>query len=170
MTVQIRPETLTDRQAIRDLNRAAFETEAEANLVDALRAGGYDKVSMVAVVENEIVGHILFSPVLIVTNDGMIDALSLAPLAVLPGDQRQGVGSKLVVEGLINCRQRGHKIVTVLGHQQFYPRFGFSADLAKSLASPFGGGEAWMALELVPGCLTGITGRVEYSPPFQVFL
>ena len=79
-----------------------------------------------------------------------------------------GIGSRLVKEGLEVCRQRGHAIVVVLGHPEFYPRFGFSAELAASLESPFGGGEAWMALELVTGSLAGIKGRVEYPPPFNV--
>ena len=65
------------------------------------------------------------------------------------------------------CRKKGHKIVVVLGHTEFYPRFGFSAELAQPLESPFGGGEAWMAMELVSGALAGVEGRVEYPPPFE---
>ena len=72
-------------------------------------------------------------------------------------------------EGLEVCRKRGRRIVVVLGHPEFYPRFGFSSELATSLESPFGDGEAWMALELVPGSLAGTVGRVEYSPPFKMF-
>jgi len=110
---------------------------------------------------------ILFSRLPIVTEGGTVDALSLAPMAVLPSHQRQGVGSRLVEAGLETCRENGHKIVVVLGHPDFYPRFGFSADLAQPLESPFGGGEAWMAMELVPGALAGVEGRVEYPAPFQ---
>jgi putative acetyltransferase len=87
-------------------------------------------------------------------------------MAVLPDFQRRGIGSKLVEAGLEACRKQGHKIVVVLGHPDFYPRFGFSAELAQPLKSPFGGGEAWMAMELVPGALEGVVGRVEYPPPF----
>jgi putative acetyltransferase len=165
--VLIRPETASDLDAIRRVNRAAFDSDAEANLVDALRDGGYVEVSLVAEVDGEIVGHILFTRLPIVTKVGTVDALSLAPMAVLPSHQRQGIGSRLVEAGLQACREKGYKIVVVLGHTEFYPRFGFSADLARPLESPFGGGEAWTAMELVPGALAGVEGRVEYPPPFQ---
>lgn len=166
MTVAIRPEDEQDRAAIWHVNQQAFDGDAEANLVDALRDGGFAEVSLVAEVDGEIVGHILFSRVVIATKAGTVDALSLAPMAVLPSHQRQGIGSKLVEAGLEACREQGDRIVLVLGHPDFYPRFGFSAELARPLNSPFGGGEAWMALELVPGALSEIEGRVEYSPPF----
>ena len=169
MDVELRPENREDRDAIRHVNNAAFGGDVEANLVDALRDGGFAEVSLVAELDGEIVGHILFSPVSIMTKAGTVDAMSLAPMAVVPGHQRMGIGSRLVKEGLEVCRQRGHAIVVVLGHPEFYPRFGFSAELAASLESPFGGGEAWMALELVTGSLAGIKGRVEYPPPFKMF-
>jgi putative acetyltransferase len=165
--IVIRPETDSDFDAIRHVNRAAFESDAEADLVDALRDGRYVEVSLVAEVDGEIVGHILFTRLPMVTETGQVDALSLAPMAVLPDHQRQGIGSRLVEAGLETCRDEGHKIVVVLGHPEFYPRFGFSAELAQPLQSPFGGGEAWMAMELVPGALAGVEGRVEYPPPFQ---
>lgn len=169
MTLEIRPESDQGRKAVCNVNRLAFEAEDEANLVDALRDGGYAEVSLVAEEGGEIVGHILFSRLAIVTDDGILDALSLAPMAVLPSHQRQGVGSKLVEAGLEACRKRNHKIVVVLGHPEFYPCFGFSAKLAQPLVSPFGVGEAWMAMELVPGALEGVVGKVEYPPPFGVF-
>ena len=167
MSLEIRPETDQDRQAVWNVNRAAFGADAEAKLVDALRDGGYVEVALVAEIDGEVVGHILFSRLPIITKAETVDALSLAPMAVLPGHQRQGVGSKLVEVGLEACREKRHKIVLVLGHAEFYPRFGFSADLAQPLESPFGGGEAWMAMELVPGALMGVEGRVEYPPPFE---
>lgn len=148
MTLEIRPETDEDCKAVWSLNRAAFEAEDEANLVDSLRDGGYVEVSLVAEVDGEIVGHILFSRLAVSTRVGTVDALSLAPMAVLPSHQRQGIGSKLVEAGLEACRVRAHKIVVVLGDPDFYPRFGFSAKLARPLESPFGGGEAWMAWSL----------------------
>ena len=100
-------------------------------------------------------------------NDGIIAAISLAPMSVLPEYQRQGIGSKLVNAGLVECRIKGHQIVTVLGHSDFYPQFGFSSRLAQTLESPFGGGADWMALELVPGGLQNIAGRVEFAPAFR---
>ena len=169
MNVLIRPEAEQDRPAIWSVNQAAFEGDAEANLVEALRDGGLAEVSLVAEVDGEIVGHILFSRVAIITKFGTVDVLSLAPMAVLPSYQRQGIGSRLVEAGVEACREAGHRIVVVLGHPEFYPRFGFSAELARRLESPFGGGEAWMALELVPGALGGVEGRVEFSLPFRAF-
>jgi putative acetyltransferase len=91
--------------------------------------------------------------------------LALAPLAVLPARQRQGVGSLLVREGLRASAAQGHRVVVVLGHPGYYPRFGFSAALARPLKAPFSG-EHWMAAELVSGALAGVAGEVRYPPPF----
>jgi putative acetyltransferase len=90
-------------------------------------------------------------------------------VAVLPARQREGIGSRLIEEGLRRCRELGHKIVIVVGHPEYYPRFGFSMALAEALASPFSGNPAWMALELVPGALQGVAGSVKYPPPFGIF-
>jgi putative acetyltransferase len=163
----IRPETAADLEAIRHVNRLAFGRDDEAGLVDALRGGGFARLSLIAEVGHRVVGHILFSDLPITSVSGTISALALAPLTVLPEHQRQGIGSALVRHGLDVCRKQGHKIVVVLGHPHFYPRFGFSSELAKSLEAPFSG-EAWMALELAPGALDGMVGSVQYPPPFNV--
>lgn len=163
----IRPETPADLNAIHEVNRLAFGQDAEADLVNGLRRGGFVRMSLVAEVNGQIVGHILFSKVTITTETGVIEALALAPMAVLPMHQRRGIGTKLVEEGLRACQEAGHRIVVVLGHPGFYPRFGFSAAMAEPLASTFGGGEAWMAVELVPGSLAGVVGRVEWPGPFS---
>lgn len=165
--VLIRTETTADFEAIRHVNRLAFGQDAEARLVDALRDGGYVRSSLVAEKAGEVVGHILFSDLPIITEAGVHSALALAPMAVLPAFQREGIGSALVRRGLEVCRDQGHRIVIVLGHPQFYPKFGFSAQLAEPLSSPFGGGEAWMARELVPGALAGVVGKVQYPTPFN---
>ncbi len=167
MNVTIRPESIEDPQAIWHVNQAAFDGDEEANLVDALRDGGFVDFSIVAEVAGKVVGHILFSRVAIVTRVGTVGALSLAPMAVLPCHQRQGIGTMLVKSGLAACREHGGKIVVVLGHPGFYQRLGFSAELAQKIESPFGGGEAWMAIELTAGSLKGIEGRIQYSPPFM---
>lgn len=165
----IRPETAEDRAAIWQVNQQAFGGDDEANLVDALRDGGFVEVSLVAETDGQVVGHILFSRVTINTKVGTVDALSLAPMAVLPEHQRKGIGTRLLWDGIGACQKLGHRIVLVLGHPKFYSEFGFSAELARRIESLFGGGEAWMALELWPDSLKGIEGRVEFSPPFGAF-
>ena len=168
-SVRIRQEYPPDRDAIWRVNQEAFGGSAEADLVDALRNGGFAAVSLIAEVDGRIVGHIMFSEVTIQTNKVPFEILSLAPMAVLPRFQRQGIGSALVEAGIEECRKLGYSSIVVLGHPEFYPRFGFSSDLASRLSCPFGSGEAWMALELVPGALEGVTGMVQYPAPFDVF-
>lgn len=168
MTPTVRPETAADLEAVRYVNRLAFGQDEEAGIVDALRDGGHVRVSLVAEVNGVVVGHILFSRLPILTNAGTVEAISLAPMAVLSEYQRKGIGSTLVEQGLEACRAAGHRIVVVLGHPEFYPRFGFSAKLAESLLSPFDGRAAWMATELVPGALDGVAGWVQYPPPFGI--
>jgi putative acetyltransferase len=170
MIHSVRPETAADVDAIRHLNRLAFGQDDEARLVDALRDGGYVRVSLVAERAGQIVGHILFSDLPILTEAGTVPALALAPMAILPEFQRQGIGSALVRCGLEECRQQGHAIVVVLGHPHFYPRFGFSPKLAANLESPFSGSDAFMAVDLVPGALDGVAGQVQYPPPFGMWL
>jgi putative acetyltransferase len=164
--VAVRHEVPGDLDAIRSVNRLAFGQEDEVALVDALRDGGYVRASLVAEVDRRVVGHVLFSDLPIITAAGTVPALALAPMAVVPEFQNLGVGSELVRRGLDVCRERGHAIVVVLGHPRYYPRFGFSHALAARLTSPFPGGEAFMAGELVPGALAGVSGRIEYPPPF----
>jgi putative acetyltransferase len=163
----IREETPADHPAVREVNRLAFGQDDEANLVDALRAGRYTRLSLVAERDGVVIGHLLFSRLPIESAAGTIEALALAPVAVLPGRQRQGVGSRLIRDGLTMCRERGHRVVVVLGHVEYYPRFGFSTALAERLRSPFPGPH-FMTLELVPGALDGVEGEVRYPLPFGV--
>ncbi len=163
----IRDERPGDLEAIGDVNRLAFGGEAEAILVDRLRAGGCVIASLVAETAGRIVGHILFSEVRIDTPDGAVPAASLAPMAVLPHFQRNGIGAALVRRGLDVCRERGWSIVLVVGHPRYYPRFGFSAALAGRLRNPFAFGDAFMALELAPAALAGISGTVVYPDAFR---
>jgi putative acetyltransferase len=165
--MQVRPEQASDLEAIREVNRLAFGQQDEGRLVDALRDGGYARLSLVAEDGGRVIGHLLFSDLPIRTEGGTVGALALAPLAVIPSRQRQGVGTLLVREGLRACAEAGHRVVVVLGHPDYYPRFGFSAELAERLKAPFSG-PAFMALELVPGALAGVAGEVRYPPPFQV--
>ncbi len=162
--ISIRPETPGDYEAIREVNRRAFGGEDEAQLVDRLRAGGLSVASLAAIENKRILGHILFSDLPIETENGTIRAVALAPMAVLPEHRNQGIGSALVREGLEACRRGGIEAAIVLGHPNYYPRFGFSAKTAETLRAPFSG-PAFMALELVPGALAN-GGTVRYLPAF----
>ncbi len=167
--MNVRPEVATDHEAIGHVNRLAFGQDDEARLVDALRDGGYLRLSLVAEQGEQVVGHILFSELPIITQASTIPALALAPLAVLPDFQKQGIGSARCAKGLDECRRQRHRVVVVLGHPTFYSWFGFSPKLAASLDSPFSGRESFMAVELVPGALNGVTGKVQYPPPFNAW-
>jgi putative acetyltransferase len=165
--VEIRGRTAADDAAIRRLNDDAFGGNYESRLIEDLRAAGLDAVELVAVEKDDIDGHILFS-VLATTIDGRtVPTLARAPMAVLPDRQRRGIGSALVRAGLALARDRDWQAVIVLGHKGYYPRFGFSAALARPLEAPFAG-DTFMALELAPGALQGKKGRVTYPPAFGV--
>lgn len=163
----IRERQAVDDDAIRQLNDSAFGGPDESRLVEDLRAAHLGAVELVAVEGAAIVGHILFSPLAVTCGKEAIRALSLAPMSVQPGRQRSGTGSVLVRAGLESAKARGWQAVFVLGHPDFYPRFGFSAALARPFKAPFSG-EAFMALDLVPGVLAGGGGHVVYPPPFDI--
>jgi putative acetyltransferase len=165
--VEIRGRTAADDAAIRRLNDDAFGGNYESRLIEDLRAAGLDAVELVAVESDDIVGHILFSVLATTIDRQAVPALALAPMAVRPDRQCHGIGSALVRAGLDLARGRDWRAVIVLGHKGYYPRFGFSAALARPLTAPFSG-EAFMALELAPGALRGAEGRVTYPPAFGV--
>ena len=165
----IRPEQEADFDAVRQVNTLAFGQPAEATLVDALRKSVELIISLVAVDDNQVVGHILFTPVSLESDDSTSTALGLglAPMAVLPDYQRQGVGSELVRAGLRECQRVGTKVVVVLGHPEYYPRFGFVPASQKGLTSEYPvPDEVFMAVELEPGALKGRGGLVKYRPEF----
>jgi len=170
---EIRPERAEDKTAIWETNRLAFGGEAEPNLVDKIRksAGFIPELSLVAVRQGRIVGHILFSLIQIRMDDRpdqVMPALALAPMAVHPDFQSQGIGSALVRKGLEICRDLGHAAVVVVGHPDYYPRFGFTSARAKGLEALFPvPDEAFLAIELVPGSLHGVKGLVIYPPAFE---
>jgi putative acetyltransferase len=160
-------EDSEERSVIHSINKAAFGSHDEADLVDELRIEGVVLVALVAEIQQQIVGHILFSRMSIETTDGSVPATALAPMAVLPEHQRQGIGGRLVRYGLHLLRERGEQIVIVVGHPNYYPRFGFSSETARSLESPFPQ-DAFMAMELSPGALEGVRGRVRYPAAFRI--
>lgn len=167
--IEIREEGPDDIPAISDVHLSAFGGETEAMIVDAVRAspGFIRDLSLVAEKDGQVVGHVLFSPVHIETAISNRPALALAPVAVFPGHQKQGIGSRLVEEGLRRCRELGHSIVIVVGEPSFYTRFGFTPARARGLEAPFPvPDDVFMVLELPDGALRGITGMVCYPPPF----
>jgi putative acetyltransferase len=163
--VLIRREQSDDEGSVRFVNEAAFGRSDEADLVDRLRLEGAVLASFVAEQETGIIGHLLFSRTLIDAVNEPVRSVALAPLSVLPLNQRRGVGSQLIRFGLDWLSTRGERSVLVLGHPHYYPRFGFSTACARLLTTPFPV-EAFMALELVPGALDGIRGAVRYPAAF----
>jgi putative acetyltransferase len=167
--IEIRHENPGDGPAIRAVNEQAFPTPAEANVVDALRRRNAFVLSMVAIADDKIVAHILFTHVTITDGQLQFWALGLAPLAVLPHYQRKGIGSKLLTIALDNCRDLGYDIVVVLGHPEFYTKFGFVP--AKKYGIKCGldvPEDLFMVLQLRKNALTGITGTVGYQDEFRI--
>ena len=164
--MQVRLEGAADVAAVREVHRAAFGTDAEADLVDALRAQARPFVSLVAEDGDDIVGHIAFSPVTL-SPGAAVAIAGLAPMAVLPAHQRCGIGSVLVRAGLQRCVDVGFQAVVVLGHPNFYPRFGFASASRFGLTSTYEvPDDVFMALELTRDALVGASGVVHYHPAF----
>lgn len=164
----IREEREADIPAIRKLNDLAFGREVEGQLVEALRKAGAVILSLVAVEGDEIVGHILFSPV---TIEEKHEVVAIAPLAVLPTHQKKGIGKKLTWEGLKRLKEMGIPAVIVFGHPEYYPAFGFVPAREFGLTCEYPeAGDAFMALELTPGWLSDKKGLVRHHPEFKRFV
>lgn len=159
----IRPAEPADHAAIHAVVAAAFGQPDEADLVDALRADGEALVELVAVEDDAVVGHILFSP--LKTDTGARFA-ALAPLSVTPGRQKDGLGTMLMQVGHELCRAAGVEALIVLGHPAYYPRVGYSAEAATTVKAPFAG-PSFMALALRPGALDGPV-TVTYARAFGI--
>jgi len=168
VTIRIRAETTEDHESIRRVNTLAFARNNEADLVDALRENARPHISLVATLDDKVVGHIFFSPVSVECDAGAFNAMGLAPMAVLPAHQNQRIGSQLVRAGLRECGRIGENIVVVLGHSNYYPRFGFAPASLKGLRSEYDvPDEVFMVTELSEGALNGRTGLVKYHREFR---
>lgn len=167
-SLEFREEIAADIVAIREVNRSAFGRENEANLVDILRSNG-NVLSFVALLDGKVSGHILFSPVSLDSDgENRLRLLGLAPMAILPDYQRQGLGSGLITYSLPECGDRGFDAVFVLGHPDYYPRFGFFPASRKGFSCEYPvPDEVFMARELRDGCLAGYSGVIRYRSEFS---
>jgi predicted N-acetyltransferase YhbS len=170
MNLLIRQEEKKDHDAVYQVVKTAFETMEKANgdeqdLVNRLRKSEafIPELSLVAEIDGKIIGHILFTRMKI----GEHISLALAPVAVLPEYQGQGAGAQLIREGHRIARELGYRSVILVGHPDFYPRFGYSSASRWKISAPFEvPDEAFMALELVEGGLKDVSGEIEYAKEF----
>jgi len=165
----IRKEQTSDEGQIRQINIRAFGQAAEADVVDALRIACPEGVSLVAMCEGKVVGHILFTPAVIEANEKKIWGMGLAPMSVLPEFQRQGIGTKLVQAGLAEITKTRQPFVIVLGHPEYYPRFGFVRASRYGIVSQWKGvpDEAFMILVLDEAELKDASGVGRYRAEFD---
>ena len=165
----IRDEAAGDASAVRAVNEEAFGSPLEAGIVDALRADCEDRLSLVADEGGAIVGHILFTPVEIGAAEGPIRGYGLAPMAVRTGWQRRGIGSALVAEGTRRLRQSGAPFVFVIGHPDYYPRFGFERASRYGVRCqwPDVSDDAAMLLVLEPSMAPRLAGLARYRPEWD---
>lgn len=166
--MEIRSEVADDHGLVALLYRQAFVGNYEAELIEALRDAGIVPIALVAMDGEELVGHILFTEVAVEVDGRAVPSLALAEMAVHDEQRQAGIGSLMVRAGIEAARERDIAALLVLGHPTYYPRFGFSAERAAHLRTPFRGGDAFMALELVPGALEGKAGSVTYPEAFHI--
>ncbi len=164
--MKIRPETEVDLPAVYELNVAAFETNAEADLVEALRRKVINYISLVAEAERRIVGHIMFTPVRLVDCSSAL-IMGLAPMAVIEDCRNQGIGSALIESGIESCVESKAGAIVVLGHPNYYPKFGFKAASKFNLSCEYDvPDDVFMAMEIVPDYLAEKSGVVKYHESF----
>ncbi len=169
MDIIIRNETIEDHQEVFTVNKEAFKQDDESRLIERIRAGKnfVSELSLVAILDENIVGHILFSKIRIL-GEQTTETLSLAPLAVLPTFQKKGIGGLLIRKGLSVALGLGFSSVIVLGHSDYYPKFGFRKASEWHIECPFAApDEAFMAIELIEGALSGSSGTVEFPKEFD---
>jgi putative acetyltransferase len=163
--IEIREERPNDVGAIRDLNRRAFEQDQESNIVDALRANGAALLSLVATLNDRVVGHITYSSLSI---DGKLRGAALGPMAVLPDCQRQGIGSKLIEAGNRKLKDAGCPFIIVVGHADYYPRFGFRPASEHGIKCEWDvPDDVFMLLVLDPAKMEGVSGLAKYRHEFS---
>jgi len=169
MDITIRKEEENDYNKVYEVNWLAFQQENESKLIEKIRKGEnfVPELSLVAEIDGEIVGHILFSRIKIV-RDSIFESLSLAPMAVIPEFQKQGIGTKLIKKGIEKAKELGFDSIIVLGHEEYYPKFGFARASNWSIKCPFEvPDEAFMAIELTEKAFEDKAGTVRYPDEFM---
>ena len=170
MNINLRPETNKDFASIAWVNDLAFKRKAEGKLINELRKlDNFDsRLSIVAEVDGEIIGHILFTPVAIINDGKDYKTLTLAPMSIIPDFQNRSVGKLLVIYGLQIAKEAGYESVVVLGHPSYYPKLGFKPALKWNIIAPFPApDDAFMAIELFPGSLDNVSGKVIFPSAFD---
>jgi putative acetyltransferase len=165
----IRKETPADFESIKEVNNLAFHQIQEGELIENLRkkAEFVPELSLVAIHKNKIVGHILYFPIIIITEKNVVRTLSLAPMAVLPDYQKKGIGGTLIKAGLEKAKELGFISVVVLGHPEYYPRFGFRKASDWKIKEPFGvPDEVMMVIELKEGALGFGGGLIDFPKEY----
>ncbi len=163
--IEIREERPDDVAAVRELNRRAFGQDQESNIVDALRANGAALLSLVATLNDRVVGHIMYSPVSV---GGNVKGAALGPMAVIPERQRQGIGSKLIEAGNQNLKNADCPFIIVVGHANYYPRFGFRPASEHGIKCEWDvPDDVFMLLVLDQVKMEGVSGLAKYRDEFS---
>lgn len=170
LIVDIRQEEANDFPSIYDVHSKAFKRKVEARLVDRLRLSGafIPELSLVATVDDRVVGHILFTRITIVDGEKETPSLALAPMSVHPDMQKMGIGSRLIHYGFGKAKELDYRSVIVLGHAEYYPKHGFVPTSKWNIKPPYHvPANSFMGIELVEGGFSGIKGTVRYSKEFE---
>lgn len=163
--IEIREEGPDDVAAVRALNRRAFGQDLEGDIVDALRSNGATVLSLVAMRNGQVVGHILYSPVSV---GGAVTGAALGPMSVLPEHQRRGIGSQLVETGNRRLKEAGCPFILLVGHPDFYPRFGFTPARSHGIVCEWEvPDDAFLLLVLDEARMRGVSGLARYRPEFS---
>jgi putative acetyltransferase len=163
--IEIREEHPDDVAAVREVTRRAFGQDQESNIVDALRTNGAALLSLVATVNGQVVGHIMFSPLTVAEN---VNAVALGPMAVAPECQRQGIGTRLIEAGNRKIKDAGYPFIIVVGHAEYYPRFGFRRASEYGIKCEWNvPDEVFMLLVLDEAKMQGMSGLAKYRHEFS---
>jgi predicted N-acetyltransferase YhbS len=174
MNITIRQETKADHLKVHELIASAFQNEEHSDhreqfLVERLRKSKafIAELSLVAEIENEIVGHIMLTKIQIENENKSFESLALAPVSVKPEFQRKGIGSKLITESHAIAKSLGYQSIIVLGHEEYYPRFGYEWTSKYHIKMPFDVPEEnCMVISLSENGLLGVNGKVVYPKEF----